>query len=139
MKNKSVSKSFSIFVINCLKNNGMKLTNRKIANLIDEQRNFVEDILQGKENFTVGHLQKIGEFCKVPLPLMLMKEIEKKPVPAGRKSTHQNLCEVISAYQNLRVTQSSGSTSDIQTESRRIAVVDIKRKGREERRDRIHH
>ncbi len=135
MKNKSVSKPFSSFIIKCLKNNGKNLTNRKIASLIDKPGSFIEDILEGKENFTIGQLQKIGGVYKGSLPLILMEEIEKQPIPASMRNAHKNLRGVINAYENIRVTQSSGSTggvqieiAEIKTTRRKTAEVDIKHK-----------
>jgi len=78
MRNKTVSNSFSKFVIQCLQNNDADFTSQKMASFIDEEEKFVEDILKGNQTFKIYHLQKIGKVCKKPLPLMLMKEIEKK-------------------------------------------------------------
>ncbi|MCK4793238.1 MAG: hypothetical protein KAV87_56430 [Desulfobacteraceae bacterium] len=117
MKNKTVSTSFSTFVMNCLQINGKGFTIKKIAHIIEENQDLVERIRNGQQGFKINHLLKIEKISKEPLPLMLLREIEKGRIPREEVNAYKNLCRVVAAYERLLNTLRSEQTHGIEIKS----------------------
>ena len=117
MKNKTVSTSFSTLVVKCLQNNGKGFTIKKIAHIIEENQDLVERIQNGQQGFLINHLLKIEKASKEPLPLMLLREIEKGRIPHEGVNAHKNLCRVVAAYDRLLNTLRSEQTRAIEIKS----------------------
>lgn len=117
MKNKTVSTSFSTFVINCLQKNSKGFTNKKIADIIEEDQDLVERIRNGKQGFKIKHLLKIEKASNEPLTLMVLREIESGRIPHEEKDAYKNLRNVIMAYVSLLNTLSSEQIPAIKIKS----------------------